>query len=275
MKVTIAVVQLHNELEKKSKNLEKAAGLVRNAAEKGAKIVCLPELFVTGYNLNVFGDRLRDLSEGLTGPTILRMRALAKELGIYIIAPISMQMHAAKPLENNAVVIGDDGEVLGVYSKNHLFGDEPKVFTSKGEYPVFETKYGRIGVMICCDNNFPEPARILALNGAEIIFMPAAWRIQEEDLWKLLISSHACENNVFIAAANTFSRMDGLFLFGHSKIVDPRGRVLCESEAEGDDVLVQTIDTDLVRELRACMPSLKDRHPETYGAFMAPLKEVY
>ena len=199
------------------------------------------------------------------------MRALAKELGVYIIAPIAMQMRTTRPLENNAVVIDDEGEVIGTYSKNHLFGDEPKYFTANGEYPVFDTKYGKIGIMICCDNNFPEPARILALGGAELIFMPAAWRVQEADLWKLLISSHACENNVFIAAANVFSRMDDLFLFGHSKVVDPRGRVLRESETEGDDVLVETIDLDSVYEHRACMPSLKDRHPETYDAFIEPV----
>ena len=271
-KVTIGVIQLENELCKKKENLEKADRLVREAAGKGAKIICLPELFVTGYNLNVFGEDLYEMGEGLTGPTITHMRALAKELGVYIIAPIAMQMRSTRPLENNAVFIDDCGEVIGVYSKNHLFGDEPKYFCSNGEYPVFETKYGRVGVMICCDNNFPEPARILALKGAEIIFMPAAWRIQEEDLWKLLISSHACENNVYIAAANTFSRMDDLFLFGHSKIVDPRGRVIVESEAEGSDVLVETIDLDMVHELRGCMPSLKDRHPESYGPITEPVK---
>lgn len=270
-KVRIGIIQLQNELCEKERNLEKAVELVREAAAKGAKIVCLPELFVTGYNLGVFGDRLSELSEGLTGPTITRMRALAKELAIYLIAPISMQMRSSFPLENNAVFIDDQGEVKGVYTKNHLFGDEPKYFVSHGEYPVFDTPYGKVGVMICCDNNFPEPARILALKGAEIIFMPAAWRVNEEDLWKLLISSHACENNVFIAAANTYCEMDDLYLFGHSKIVDPRGIVLCESEVKGSDVLVQEIDTDSVYEHRACMPSLKDRHPETYGIFTAPI----
>ncbi len=271
-KVRIGVIQLQNELCAKEANLAKAIELVREAASRGAKIVCLPELFVTGYNLGFFGDKLSELSEGLTGPTITAMRALAKELEIYIIAPISMQMRSSFPLENNAVFIDDRGEVIGVYSKNHLFGDEPKYFVSNGEYPVFETKYGKVGIMICCDNNFPEPARILALKGAEIIFMPAAWRVNEEDLWKLLISSHACENNVFIAAANTYCEMDDLYLFGHSKIVDPRGIVLCESEVKGSDVLVQEIDTDSVYEHRACMPSLKDRHPETYGVFTEPIK---
>ncbi len=271
-KVRIGVIQLQNELCAKEANLAKAIELVREAAAKGAKIVCLPELFVTGYNLGVFGEKLSELSEGLTGPTITAMRRLAKELEIYIIAPISMQMRSSFPLENNAVFIDDKGDVIGVYSKNHLFGDEPKYFVSNGEYPVFDTKYGKVGIMICCDNNFPEPARILALKGAEVIFMPAAWRVNEEDLWKLLISSHACENNVFIAAANTYCEMDDLYLFGHSKIVDPRGIVLCESEVKGSDVLVQEIDIDAVYEHRACMPSLKDRHPETYGIFTDPIK---
>lgn len=271
-KVRIGVIQLQNELCAKEANLAKAIELVREAAAKGAKIVCLPELFVTGYNLGVFGEKLSELSEGLTGPTITAMRRLAKELEIYIIAPISMQMRSSFPLENNAVFIDDKGDVIGVYSKNHLFGDEPKYFVSNGEYPVFDTKYGKVGIMICCDNNFPEPARILALKGAEVIFMPAAWRVNEEDLWKLLISSHACENNVFIAAANTYCEMDDLYLFGHSKIVDPRGIVLCESEVKGSDVLVQEIEIDAVYEHRACMPSLKDRHPETYGIFTDPIK---
>ena len=271
-KVRIGVIQLQNELCAKEANLAKAIELVREAVAKGAKIVCLPELFVTGYNLGVFGEKLSELSEGLTGPTITAMRRLAKELEIYIIAPISMQMRSSFPLENNAVFIDDKGDVIGVYSKNHLFGDEPKYFVSNGEYPVFDTKYGKVGIMICCDNNFPEPARILALKGAEVIFMPAAWRVNEEDLWKLLISSHACENNVFIAAANTYCEMDDLYLFGHSKIVDPRGIVLCESEVKGSDVLVQEIDIDAVYEHRACMPSLKDRHPETYGIFTDPIK---
>jgi predicted amidohydrolase len=271
--VTIGLIQLQNEPGRTKEDYASAEKMVREAAGMGARIICLPELFVTGYNLDIFGEDLYGMAEGLTGPTITGMRALAKELGVYIIAPIAMQMRTSRPLENNAVLIGDDGEVVGVYSKNHLFGDEPKYFSTDGRYPVFDTKYGKIGIMICCDNNFPEPARILALSGAEIIFLPAAWRVQEEDLWKLLISSHACENNVFIAAANTYSKMDGLFLFGHSRVVDPRGRVICESVAEGRDIIVETLDLDDVYSMRAVMPSLKDRHPETYGKFLEPVKE--
>lgn len=270
--LTIGLIQLENELGKKEANLSKAVELVRRTAAKGAKIICLPELFVTGYNLDVFGEKLYDMAEGLTGPTVSTMRSLAKELGVYLIVPLAMQMKSTRPLNNVAVFINDDGEVQGTYSKNHLFGDEPKYFCSDGEYPVFETKYGKVGIMICCDNNFPEPARILALKGAEVIFLPAAWRVNEEDLWNLLISSHACENNVFIAAANTYCEMDGLFLFGHSKVVDPRGRVVEELSENKQGTIVCTIDFDEVYKARAQMPSLKDRHPDGYGEICTPLK---
>ena len=163
----------------------------------------------------------------------------------------------------------------GVYSKNHLFGGECDYFTRTGEYPVFETKYGRIGIMICADNNHPEPARILALKGAQIVFMPAAWRVQEADIWPLLIRCHALENNVFVAAANMYCKMDDLFLFGHSMVASPRGEVVEELTQEAGGMIVQTIDLDEVAERRATMPSLKDRHPEDYGVFCAPVKAEY
>ena len=238
-KVTIGLIQLETRLGDKEYNLALAQEKVREAAAQGAKIICLPELFVTGYNLGVFGDKLYDMAEGLSGPTITALRAQAKELGVYIIAPIALQVYTTRPLNNAAVLIDDEGEVQGVYSKNHLFGGECDYFTRTGEYPVFETKYGRIGIMICADNNHPEPARILALKGAQIVFMPAAWRVQEADIWPLLIRCHALENNVFVAAANMYCKMDDLFLFGHSMVASPRGEVVEELTQEAGGFRIQ------------------------------------
>ena len=265
-KVTVGLIQLESELKQIDANLNKAVERIRDAAKQGAQIVCLPETFVTGYNLAVFGDSFYDMSEGLTGKTIMTLRALAKELQIYIVAPIALQTECTRPMDNAAVFINDDGEVQGVYRKNHLFGNEGEYFRMLGDYPVFDTKYGKVGVMICYDNNFPEPARILTLKGAELILMPAAWRINEQDIWHLMISAHACENTVFIGAANIYSKMDDLYLFGHSKLVDPRGRVLIEATEEKGDTLVYTIDLDDIYKMRnEGMPWLKDRHPEDYG----------
>lgn len=270
--VTIGLIQLENKLCDKEYNLEKAVQLIRGAAKKGAVIICLPELFVTGYNLNVFGDDLYDMAEGIDGPTITRLCSEAKELGVYIIAPIAMTGGEGGKLKNAAVLINDEGEVQGIYNKNHLFGDECNYFSRDGEYPVFDTKYGKIGFIICADNNHPEPARILALKGAEIVFMPAAWRVQEADIWPLLIRCHALENNIFLAVCNTYSKMEDLFLFGHSMIANPRGKILEEIEEDQEGVIVYTVDLDEVATYRAIMPSLKDRHPEDYSVFCDPVQ---
>ena len=273
-KVTIGLIQLTNKLGDKEYNLEHSIQLIRLAAAKGAKIVCLPELFVTGYNLNVFGDSLYEMAESLDGKPIRRLCEEAEKSGIYIIAPMAMKGDEENgPMKNSAVLINDDGEVQGVYNKNHLFGDECNYFTRDGEYPVFDTKYGKIGMIICADNNHPEPARILALKGAEIVFMPAAWRVQESDIWPLLIRSHAIENNIFMAVCNTYSEMEDMYLFGHSMVVNPRGQILEDAGDAHEKVIVCTIDLDEVASYRASMPSLKDRHPEDYGIFCEPVKK--
>ncbi len=271
--VTIGLIQLEPKLGDKEWNLAKAEEEIRACAAKGARIICLPELFLTGYNLDALGEQLYDLAEEITGPAITSLQTLAKELAVYLIAPIAMRKEAPRPLHNAAVFIDDTGEVQGVYEKNHLFGNECDYFTCTGEYPVFKTRYGTVGIMICADNNHPEPARILAVEGAELIFMPSAWRIQESDIWPILIRCHALENNVFLAACNMYSKMDGLFLFGHSMVAGPRGEVIAELTEGGGNVLVQTVDLDEVKVRRASMPSLKDRHPDSYGVLCEPVQE--
>ncbi|HCX79430.1 MAG TPA: hypothetical protein DG577_08445 [Firmicutes bacterium] len=268
--VTLGLIQMESFLGDKERNLALAIQLVRDAASQGAKLICLPEMFVTGYHLDSLGDSLYSLSEELNGPTIAALGKLAKKINAYIIAPLAIKNPDHGLLLNVAVLIDDCGEVQGVYSKNHLFGDDDKYFTTSGEYPVFKTKYGTIGIMICCDNNYPEPARILALQGAEIIFTTAAWRLQEADLWRLYNCCRAAENNVFVAGINAFGRLEGLFLFGHSMLVNPRGQILEEVNEDGSSVLVRTIDLDEIAAIRQHSPGLKDRHPQEYGALCQP-----
>ncbi len=270
--VIIGLIQLENELGDKEHNLEKAVSLIGEAAKKGAGIICLPELFVTGYHLEALKDDLYDMAERPDGAVFARLCGVARKLGIYIIAPVAMANGVPGQMENAAVLINDDGEIQGRYCKNHLFGAESLFFTRTGEYPVFNTKYGKIGIMICADNNHPEPARILALKGAEIVFMPAAWRVQEADIWPLLIRCHGLENNIFIAACNTYSRMDDLFLFGHSMVAGPRGNVV-EELGEGEGMIVCKLDLDEITACRLAMPGLKDRHPKDYGILCETLRD--
>lgn len=270
--VVIGLIQLENKLGDKEYNLEKAVSLIEKAAKKGAGIICLPELFVTGYHLEALKDDLYGMAERPDGAVLARLRSVARKLGIYIIAPVAMADGPARQMENAAVLINDDGEIQGKYCKNHLFGAESQFFTRTGEYPVFDTKYGKIGIMICADNNHPEPARMLALKGAEIVFLPAAWRVQEADIWPLLIRCHGLENNIFIAACNTYSRMADLFLFGHSMVVNPRGKVV-EELGEGEGMIVCELNLDEITACRSSMPGLKDRHPEDYEILCEPLRD--
>ena len=273
--LTVALLQMDAELDNKEGNIAKAVSYIKEAAEKGAKFICLPETFVTGYNLDYYGDRIYEMAEPIEGPTCTALKEAAKENGIYVIAGIPTKESADAPTYNSAVIIDDEGNLIGTYAKNHLFAGECDVFARKGEYPVFDTKYGKIGVMICADNNHPETARMLALGGAHLVFMPAAWRVQESDIWPLLIRTHALESNIFILAANICKKMPDLYLFGHSMIANPRGQEIAVGSEDKEELIVATIDLDEVENYRATMPSLKDRHPEDYGRFTEPLKDSY
>ena len=268
MKFKVGLIQLESALGEKEQNLKLAIELIIQAAAEGANIVCLPELFLTGYNLNVLGGRLRELADTVDGGAVKTLCDTAKQLGVYIVAPLILQREGAELLDNAAVLIDDGGRVQGAYCKNHTFGGENgegRFFAAHGEYPVFETKYGTIGILICYDANFPEPARILALKGAQVLFMPAAWRVQEQDIWHLVTAARANENTVYLAAVNAWQESGDLFLFGESKLLDPRGHTVGQIDAPGSSVLVEEVDIDKLHEMRGSMPWLCDRHPEGYA----------
>lgn len=264
-KVKIGMIQIKSKLLDIKYNTETAIRLIRNAALNGAEVVCLPECFETGYNIDVMIPVMDKISEYIDGTTVTKLSMIAKELKIYIIAGVILKGDKKGTYYNSAVVINTVGEVIGTYNKNHLFGDEKRAFSLSSSYPVFDTDFGKVGVIICYDNNFPEPARILSVKGAEIIFCLCAWRIQEKDIYDLMISSHACENTVYFCAVNQFSRTEELYLFGNSKISDPRGRIIAEIENPVQDVKVAEIDLDNVSLMRKSMPFMIDRHPLQYG----------
>jgi predicted amidohydrolase len=269
MKFTIGLVQLESVLGDTRKNLDLAIAAIKEAAGRNAKFICLPETFLTGYNLGLLGDRLFGLAERLDGESTMALRSLAKELGVYLIAPMALKRDGDSKLDNAAVFIGDDGGVIGVYNKNHVFGGaegEGAYFATCGEYPVYDTPYGRIGILICYDMNFPEPARILALKGAKLIFAPCAWRVQDIDVWQLVTAARANENTVYLAAVNAWQESENLHLFGQSRILTPRGQVMAQANEKGTVILLQELDLGLVDEYRRELPYLSHRNPGTYSA---------
>ena len=157
-------------------NVAKAIERIRQAAAMGAQIICLPELCTTGYRPDLLEDKLWELTEPVPGPTTDVFSQLAKELGIYIILPMNEKGAVPGMIHNSAVFIDKDGEVQGVFRKAHAYATERYYFTDGNHYPVFQTEFGKVGVMICYDMGFPEVARILTLKGAELIFALSAWQ---------------------------------------------------------------------------------------------------
>lgn len=260
----IALVQYQSVLGDLQKNADRAVEMVRESAAKGAKIVCFPEMFNTGYNFQLIGDGFHNCGETIDGHTITRLQKVAKECACYVIAPITLEKKVKGVFYNAAVVIDDEGVVLGDYSKHHLWAAERYYFHAGEDIPVFDTKYGKIGVMICYDAGFPETARILTLKGAELIFMPSAWRIQDWDMWKLNIPQRALENTLYVAGVNRFGNEDDLYMFGNSKVADWRGRIIAESKEEKEEIVYAEIDLDQLTKARLDIHYLKDRRPDSY-----------
>lgn len=263
--VKIALGQNDCELGNLSANLEKIERYIKEAAAKGANIICFPELGTTGYRQDLLGDKLWELAEPIQGPTTSRIGALAKKLGIYVILPMIEKGTMPGIVHNSVVLIDKSGLVQGVYRKNHAYSTEGHYFTAGNSYPVFETEFGKIGIMICYDMGFPETARILTLQGAEIIFVPSAWCQEDEDIWDINIPCRALENRVFLAAVNRVGQEgEELVMHGKSKIVDTRGKTLVEAARFHEDLIFATVDLDDLAAVRHQIPYLKDRKPHTY-----------
>src|SRR6188768_3186889 len=282
-----------------AENVAHAEQRIREAAEKGAQIVCLQELFNAPYFCKSQKHERFDLAEPIPGPTIDKMRKLARELEMVIIVPI-FERQAAGVYRNSAAVIDADGSLLGAYRKMHIPDDplfnEKYYFTPgdghldyHGERPgeangfkVWKTRYATIGVLICWDQWYPEAARITSLLGAEVLFYPTAigWHPAEKDewgraqveAWQTMQRSHAIANGVYVAAANRIGHEDepgtnGITFFGHSFIVDPFGRYIAEA-GESEEVLIARCDPELIETVRRNWPFLRDRRIDAYGPIL-------
>lgn len=266
----------------KSVLVEKHVGLIRRAAERGAEVVCLQELFTTPYFGAEQDAKWYEAAERVPdGPTVRLMQEEARRHGVVLVAPIYEADERVSGLfYNSAAVISEKGEFLGKYRKQHLPHCHPgfweKFYFAPGNlgYPVFETAFGRIGVYICYDRHFPEGARELGLAGAEIVFNPSATVAGlSEYLWKLEQPAHAAANQYFVGAINRVGFEApwnmGEF-YGQSYFCDPRGRIIAEASRDKDEVLVADLDLELIAEVRRVWQFYRDRRPETYTRIARP-----
>ncbi len=261
----MALIQMHCTPGDVRKNVTAAENRIREAQAGGAHFVCLPEAFNTGYYCKKIKD-MALLAEPMGGDTVSRMRALAAELGIYILAPVILATEGGHA-ENAAILIDDTGKIVGTHSKTHMVGDERLYFQRGQDYDVIQTKYGRIGLLVCYDVCFPETARILALKGAEIILIPVACRdlsFYRDWLFNNL-AARSIDNVLYVAAACMSGReLPESPFTGCSQFVGPRGAILAVAGVETEEILYHDIDLSILPQERMENTVLSDRHPEDY-----------
>ena len=296
---TIGVIQDHAS-DDRQENVARASTLVRQAAARGAQIICLKELFDAPYFCKSQQADRFNLAEPIPGPTVETLQRLAQELAVVLIVPI-FERQAAGVYRNSAAIIDADGTLLGVYRKMHI-PDDPlfneKYYFTPGDgntgitpdrpgqangFRVWKTRYATIGVLICWDQWYPEAARITSLLGAQVLFYPTAigwhpaereeWGAAQVDAWRTAQRAHAIANGVYVAAANRVGHEDepgtrGIEFFGHSFIADPFGRVLAQA-GEAEEILIARCDPAIIENVRRNWPFLRDRRVDAYGAILS------
>ena len=289
-KVSVGLVQ-HSCSRDRDANLARALDGIREAADRGARIVCLQELFRSLYFCQEENADWFDLAEPVPGPTTDRLSETAREHEVVVIGSV-FERRAAGLYHNSAVVIDADGSLSGAYRKMHI-PDDPlyheKFYFTPGDlgFRTFATRYANVGVLICWDQWYPEAARLTALKGAEVLFFPTAigWHPSEKeeagqqqiDAWRTIQRSHAIANGVFVAAPNRVGHETplassphrpagyrGIEFWGGSFVCDPSGIVLAEAPHDRDAVLVAEIDLSRVDDTRRNWPFLRDRRVDAY-----------
>jgi len=285
-KITVGLVQRKCSTDPAA-NLESTIEAIREAARRGAQIVCLEELFRSQYFCREENADLFDLAEPIPGPSTEALSKLARGLEVVIVASL-FERRAAGLYHNTAAVLDADGALLGLYRKMHI-PDDPlyyeKFYFTPGDlgFPNFDTRYGRIGVLVCWDQWYPEGARLSTLRGANILFYPTAigWHPCEKaefgaaqlDAWRTIQRSHAIANGIFVAAVNRVGFEGppdkGLEFWGSSFVADPFGQLIAEASTNKEEILIAECDPRRMEEVRRNWPFLRDRRTDAY----APLLE--
>lgn len=279
--VKSALVQVGNKVDTEASCEAHREGMIaahipyiEQAGKEGVQILCFEEVFTGPYFCPSQDSKWYDLAEEIpNGPTTQLMMEYAKKYNMVIVVPI-YEKEMTGVYYNTAAVIDADGTYLGKYRKNHIpqvKGFWEKFFFKPGNlgYPVFDTAYAKVGVYICYDRHFPDGARCLGLNGAEIVFNPSATVAGlSEYLWKIEQPAHAVANGYYVGAINRVG-MEGPWdigeFYGQSYFVNPRGQIIAQASRDKDELLVSDLDMDMIKEVRDLWQFYRDRRPETYG----------
>jgi N-carbamoylputrescine amidase len=265
-------------------NMEKAVGQIHAAAKRGAQIVCLPELFLSPYFCNTHDCKLFDLAEPIPGPRTERLSKAAKEAGVVVVASL-FEERMVGMCHNTAVVFDADGAMLGLYRKMHIPHDPlffEKYYFRPGDlgFKVFNTRFGKVGTLVCWDQWFPEGARLTAMKGAEVLVYPTAigWHPKEKaefgkqqhDAWETIQRSHAIANGCYVSAINRVGfepspTGEGLEFWGASFVADPFGVVLARGSHANEELLVVPCSRNRIEDVRRNWPFFRDRRTDAYA----------
>jgi omega-amidase len=260
--VAIALVQMEPKLSEVEANLERMVKLVEEiGAKENINLIVFPELATTGYECGV---RFTDLAETVPGHSVEMLKKRAAEMQTYIAFGMVERKRVESVIYDAAVLIGPDGEIVDKYHKVHLRGEERLAFRGGFRYPVMQTEFGLVGMMIGWDLAFPEVARSYALAGAELVCVLANWEQEHMAQWHAYMTSRALENSFFVAGANRVGQEPTYTFGGGSKVIGPVGQVVGEIQAPGESYTIARIDLDTVRASREESQILQCRHPQTY-----------
>jgi N-carbamoylputrescine amidase len=275
--INLGLIQTHA-TDDKADNLRRHIALIRDAAKRGAHVVCLQELFLTPYFCKREDTALFDLAEPIPGDTTKQLGDVARELGVVIIASL-FEKRAVGLYHNTAAIIDADGEYMGKFRKMHIPEDpgfNEKFYFTPGDlgYKVWDTKRGKLGVLVCWDQWYPEAARLTALSGAEILFYPTAigWLKSEKaelgkaqhTAWETVQRGHAVANGCYVAAVNRVGVEEETEFWGQSFVANPYGELIAKGSSSDEEVLIVPCDMKALEDFRRIWPFYRDRRIDSY-----------
>jgi predicted amidohydrolase len=258
-KLTVALGQFKVNQGDTTRNLEKMLSMIEKAADTGADIICFPELAYTGYFLTSY--ELQSLAEPIDGYFFEKISEHAREKRIHVIAGYAESVNIPGKMYNSCLFVDDEGNLIGNMRKVNAWGQEKLKFAEGDKFPVIKTKFGNVGIQICYDVEFPEPSRIQALKGAEIVFVSAVWSIPAERRWHVDLAGNALFNLMYVVGSNTV----GNNCCGSSMIVGPDGEVRALASRTEEELLIHTIDLNEVLEVRSRIPYFNDFKKDTFS----------
>ncbi|OBR64361.1 hypothetical protein A7K91_12710 [Paenibacillus oryzae] len=263
---TLGLVQFESIIGDVAANARKAVRFIREAGEREVDLIIFPELFLTGYDLESLGPEYGRLAQDEGSDAVALLKEAVREAGVNAVLPMPLAMENG--VSNGAYAINRKGDIVAAYSKVHLWDEESRYFAAGNEFKTVPFDFAKVGMMICYDAGFPESARTLTLQGADLMVVPSAFSKELRHRWDIYFATRALENTRFVAAVNGVGGISANeFLFGNNKVAAPNGEYVLQGANDREEMQVLTIDLNRNSEYERQIPYLRDRRSDIYGNY--------